>query len=70
MNEDIPKQIQAAFDILPKTLKQEEVEGLLMAVAQAYAPTLQDAIVALLNSRIILQELKETIEEASTATKQ
>ena len=70
MNEDVPEHIQPVFNALPDTLKQEEVEAIIMAIAQIYAPTKHEAVGVLLQCAVILKNIYDTIEEAKTATKQ
>jgi hypothetical protein len=67
--QELSNQIQRAIKMLPKELKQHQVEALLMTIAQGYSPDLQTAAKVLFNAGQILEDFVALIEESKTATK-
>ena len=65
----LSNQIQRAIKMLPKELKQHQVEALLMTIAQGYSPDLQTAAKVLFNAGQILEDFVALVEESKTATK-
>jgi hypothetical protein len=53
--QELSNQIQRAIKMLPKELKQHQVEALLMTIAQGYSPDLQTAAKVLFNAGQILK---------------
>lgn len=68
--EELASQIQNAINHLPEHLDQNQVEALIMTIAQGYAPTLPIAVEVILNAAASLQAYLEVVEEAQNATKQ
>ena len=68
--EELANQIQTAVNHLPQHLDQNQVEALIMTIAQGYAPTPQIAVEVILNAAASLQAYLEVVEEAQRATKQ
>ena len=66
--EELSKQIQSAIEKLPEMLDQNQVEALLMTIAQGYAPNLQTAVTLLFNAGITLEEVATAVHESDTAT--
>jgi hypothetical protein len=66
--EVLSKQIQAAIKKLPERLDQQQVEALLMTIAQGYAPDLETAVDVLINAATCLQDYIDIVEEAQCAT--
>ena len=67
--QELSNQIQRAIKMLPKELKQHQVEALLMTIAQGYSPDLQTAAKVLFNAGQILEDFVALVEESKTATK-
>lgn len=67
---ELANQIQTAVNHLPEHLDQNQVEALIMTIAQGYAPTLPIAVEVILNAAASLQAYLELVEEAQSATKQ
>ena len=67
--QELSNQIQRAIKMLPKELKQHQVEALLMTIAQGYSPDLQTAAKVLFNAGQIFEDFVALIEESKTATK-
>jgi len=67
--EELSKQIQRAIEKLPEMLDQNQVEALLMTIAQGYAPNLQTAVTVLFNAGITLEDVATAVHESETATK-
>ena len=67
--EELSKQIQSAIEKLPEMLNQNQVEALLMTIAQGYAPNLQTAVTVLFNAGITLEDVATAVHESETATK-
>jgi hypothetical protein len=64
----LTEQIERAIKMLPEKLTQNQVEALLMTIAQGYAPDHETAAVVLVNAGITLKDLADDIEEARTTT--
>ena len=67
--QELSNQIQRAIKMLPKELKQHQVEALLMTIAQGYSPDLQTAAKVLFNAGQILEDFVALVEESKTSTK-
>ena len=68
-NEELSKQIQRAIEKLPEMLDPNQVEALLMTIAQGYSPDLQTAAKVLFNAGQILEDFVALVEESKTETK-
>ena len=68
--DELAQQIQNAVDHLPAELKPEEVEALIMTIAQGYAPDLNTAFQVILNAAFSMKGYIEAVREAKAATKQ
>lgn len=62
----LTEQIERAIKMLPEELTQNQVEALLMTIAQGYAPDHETAAMVLVNAGIILKDFANDIEEART----
>lgn len=68
--DELANQIQTAISYLPEHLDQNQVEALIMTIAQGYAPTLPIAVEVILNAAASLQAYLDVVEEAQSAIKQ
>jgi hypothetical protein len=66
-NDDIPEQIQKAFNQLPENLEPDEIVAVIITLAQVYTPTKQHALGAILTAAMTLRDLiGETTTENQT----
>ena len=66
-NDDIPEQIQKAFNQLPENLEPDEIVAVIITLAQVYTPTKQHALGAILSAAMTLKEIvDETTSENQT----